>query len=86
MSFVRLSPSNLILTTVKKAEDSDAWIMQWYDQGGVDCEAKIELSRPPKRILLSNFLEEDGEPIRALNNTATIPTKRNSIITLKVTY
>ena len=29
-SLVQLGPTNLILTVIKKAEDSDAWVLQWY--------------------------------------------------------
>jgi alpha-mannosidase len=35
-SFMKLAPSNLMLTTVKKAEDSDAWVLQWSEAKGED--------------------------------------------------
>src|SRR5258706_10534223 len=44
-SFIKLSPSNLVLTELKKAEDSNAWIVQWYDAKGVETEAELTLPR-----------------------------------------
>ncbi|MBI4810162.1 MAG: alpha-mannosidase, partial [Ignavibacteriales bacterium] len=38
-SFIQLQPENLVLTTIKKAEDSEAWIFQWYDAKGEESEA-----------------------------------------------
>jgi alpha-mannosidase len=85
-SFITLSPTNLVLSTVKKAEDSDAWIVQWYDASGQDSEARLQLPQKPKKVLTTNFLEEDGEPIQATGNTLTVQTKKNSITTVKVYY
>ncbi len=85
-SFITLSPANLVLSTVKKAEDSDAWIVQWYDASGQDSEAHIQLPQKPKKVLMTNFLEEDGEPIQTNGNTLTVRTKKNSIMTVKIYY
>jgi alpha-mannosidase len=85
-SFVKLTPSNLVLTQIKKAEDSEAWVVQWYDAGGEDVQAQLTLPRPPKKVVVSNFLEEDGASITPVKNIVTVPTKKNSIVTLKITF
>src|SRR6267143_1219176 len=85
-SFFSLSPPNLILTTIKKAEDSEAWVVQWYDAGGEDTQAQLTLPQEPKKVVVSNFLEEDGSTIAHKSNTVTMPTKKNSIVTLKVYF
>ncbi|MBI3586120.1 MAG: alpha-mannosidase [Ignavibacteriales bacterium] len=85
-SFVELSPSNLVLTTIKKAEDSNAWIVQWYDAEGKDTEGTLTLPRTPKKVVTSNFLEEDGTPLELMKNSVKLKTKKNSVTTLKVYY
>ncbi|HCV44262.1 MAG TPA: hypothetical protein DGH68_12310, partial [Bacteroidetes bacterium] len=85
-SLASLAPSNLILTSIKKAEDSDAWVIQWYDASGQNTDAQLTLPQRPKKVLMTNFLEEDGEPILTNGNTVTVRTKKNSITTVKVYY
>ncbi|MBI1808201.1 MAG: hypothetical protein HYR76_14270, partial [Ignavibacteria bacterium] len=85
-SFIQLAPSNLILTTFKKAEDSDEWIVQWYDAGGKDSEAMLTLPKAPNKVLTSNFLEENGAPLAPEGNTVKVLTKKHSVVTIKVFY
>ncbi|HLF19477.1 MAG TPA: glycoside hydrolase family 38 C-terminal domain-containing protein, partial [Bacteroidota bacterium] len=85
-SFVHLSPSSLVLTTIKKAEDSRAWIIQWYDSKGEDTEATLTLPQVPKRVTMSNFLEEDSGKVESKKNVVTVRTKKNSVVTLKVLF
>ena len=85
-SFVTLSPSNLILTTLKKAEDSDAWTIQWYDAKGEDTQATLTLLQQPKRVVQSNLLEEDGRPIAFQKNSVTLRTSHHAITTIKIYF
>jgi alpha-mannosidase len=85
-SFMSLSPPNLVLTTVKRAEDSNAWILQWYDAEGKESEATLQLPRMPKKAVLSNFLEEDGTTLSLVKNIVKVPTKKDGIVTVKVTF
>jgi alpha-mannosidase len=85
-SFVQLQPANLVLTSIKKAEDSNAWIIQWYESQGIDSDAQLTLPQQPENVVESNFLEEDGAPISFLKNTIKVKTEKNSITTIKVTY
>jgi alpha-mannosidase len=62
-SLVRLSPSNLVLTTIKQAEDSNAWVVQWYESEGRASVAELTLPMKPKRVRMTNFLEEPGAEI-----------------------
>jgi len=85
-SFVKVSPSNIVLTTVKKAEDSDAWIIQWYDAKGVHGEATVTLPMTPKKVVMSNFMEDDGAPVPFEKNVLKVHTMPNSVVTVKVTF
>ncbi|HLX11197.1 MAG TPA: glycoside hydrolase family 38 C-terminal domain-containing protein, partial [Bacteroidota bacterium] len=85
-SFVSLEPSNLILTVVKKAEDSNAWVLQWYDSEGKTTDATLTLPQTVKKAVMSNFLEEDGAPLTASGNTVKAKTKSHGVVTVKVWF
>jgi alpha-mannosidase len=85
-SFLQLSPRQLVLTTIKKAEDSQAWIVQWYNTGREETQASLLLPRKPARVVQSNFLEEDGGPVPCTSNTVNVTTPHFGITTLKIYY
>ncbi|TAK54699.1 MAG: hypothetical protein EPO24_12960, partial [Bacteroidetes bacterium] len=85
-SFISLSPQNLILTSVKQAEDSNAWILQWYETQGIETQAVLTLPLQPKSVVRSNVLEEDGMAATSVKNVVNITTDKNSITTIKVLY
>jgi alpha-mannosidase len=85
-SFVQLAPASLILTTIKKAEDSEAWILQWYDARGEDSEAKLTLPRAPTKVVKSSFLETDGGPEVFKGTQVRVPTKKNATTTIKIYF
>ncbi len=85
-SFLQLGPPNLVLTVLKKAEDSDAWIVQWYETSGEDSEAVLWLPQVPTKVVMSNFMEEDGTAVAIDGHMVRVQTKKNSVVTLKITY
>lgn len=85
-SFIQLTPSNLILTTLKKAEDSDEWIVQWYDVEGKNTEARLTLPAVPRSVVYSNFLEESGSPVPFEGKIVKAATKKYSVVTVKVRF
>ncbi|HMD14972.1 MAG TPA: glycosyl hydrolase-related protein, partial [Bacteroidota bacterium] len=85
-SFIRLEPANLVLTTVKKAEDSDAWIVQWYETDGKDVDAVLTLPNSPQKVLTTNVMEEDGTVVPSMGKSVNIPTKKYSTKTVKVYF
>jgi len=85
-SFGTLNPSNLILTTIKKAESGEAWMYQFYEAHGVDAQAELVLPAAPKKVVRSNFLEDEGDAIPFTGNRVTLPVKRNTVVTLLITY
>lgn len=81
---VRLAPEGYVLDAIKKAEDGDAWILQWYDAKGEDGTAVLTLPFTPKRVVSTSFLEEDGAPVPFEKNVIRVPTRANAIVTIKV--
>lgn len=85
-SFIKLEPENLILTVLKKAEDSDAWVCQWYDASGMETDGTLTLSKPPVKVVSSNFLEDEGAPVPFKGNMVSVKTKKNGITTVKIYF
>ena len=85
-SFIKLESDDLILTSVKKALDSDAWVIQWYESKGKDSEATLTLPGVPKKVVESNFIEIDGQQIKFEGNVIKLNTKKFSVMTIKVYY
>jgi alpha-mannosidase len=86
-SFFRVEPSNVILTTVKKAEDSNALILRYYEWAGKDTQVKIDLPQGAVSATPTNLMENpDGAPIPVHNNSITVEAKPYSIDTLEVTF
>ena len=87
LQFVRIEPDNLILTSIKKAEDEGGtWIVQWVDVLGEESEAKLTLPGNPKTAMRSNFLEDDGPIVPIALNTLHVPTGKNEVVTVKVRF
>ncbi|MCX6138770.1 MAG: glycosyl hydrolase-related protein [Ignavibacteriales bacterium] len=57
-SFVGVEPKNCILNSIKKSEDGNDWILQFYESGGQAAAAVVTLPRPIRRAVRTNFLEE----------------------------
>jgi alpha-mannosidase len=86
-SFFRVEPSNIILTTVKKAEDSNALIVRYYEWAGKDTRVKIDLPPGAVSAVVTNLMEvPEGTPIPVHNNSITIEAKPYSIDTVEVTF
>ena len=85
-SFVGFECEGAVLTTAKKAEDSDAWVLQWYDAEGKASTAALRFARVPKKVVRSDFLEADGEEIPVRGTELKVPTPRHAVVTLKVTF
>jgi len=64
-SFARSECPHVVLDTVKKAEDEDAWILRVYEfqQAGSDAAA-LRFGRPLRRAVECNVLEEGDLPVR----------------------
>ena len=85
-SFAQITPANLVLTSLKKSEDGEAWVVQWYDAEGIGADAIVTFPRTPKKVVMSNFLEEVGSPVPVQNGSVSVRTRASSIVTLRVSY
>jgi alpha-mannosidase len=84
--FLRLEPSNLIMTALKKYEDDDSISLRFYEAEGRENEpAHIKLFRPIKQAWKTNLIEEEAEPITVNSDgTVKLDVKPWEIVTLKL--
>ena len=73
--FLKLSPSNLILTAMKKSEDDEDVVIRFYEAEGRQAIAKVLLFKAIKQAWKTNLIEEEPE---------ALPVKPDGSLELKV--
>ncbi len=77
--------ANLVLDTIKLAEDSDAVVLRFYECHGGSGVAHARVGWPVGRAVYCDFLEEDGNAVTvASDGSLEIPYRPFQIITVKV--
>lgn len=86
-SFASLSPENFVLTSIKKSEENEnVFIYQFYETDGKDSVAQLRFDTHPKRVEISNFLEDEGQPVKFKGNQVDLKVRGNSVVTLRVSF
>jgi len=83
-SFVEVEAESTILETVKKAEDSDALILRFYEYGNRREKVRVALKRKIKKVNESNLIEEDIAEIESESSNFEFEIKPYEIRTFKV--
>jgi alpha-mannosidase len=86
-SFVSVRQQNVVLTAMKKAEDSDALIFRFYEWAGKS--GNIQFSVPPGATgaTLTNLMEKpEGSALSMTANQITAPIHPFEILTVRVDY
>jgi alpha-mannosidase len=86
-SFVSVSPDNVVLTAVKKAEDANALIFRVYEWAGK--AATVEFHVPPgaTAATVTNMMETpEGGALPLTGDTVKAPIKPFEILTVRVDY
>ena len=83
-SLVSVSEPNLILETVKQAEDSGDLIFRMYEAYNKQTDVTVSLGFAPKRVALCDLMENECSPLAVDGASFSLPVKPFEIITLKV--
>jgi len=83
-SFLKVSPNNLILSALKKAEDSDEVILRFFETKGEETMAELELFRKIGRCTVANLLEQEEYELKPDHNKLKFEVKPFEIVTLKL--
>lgn len=83
-SFISIDCNNVIIDTIKKAEDDRSLIVRCYEALGMDCVCEMQLQHTVKQVQTVSMMEDQGEDIEINNNRVTLAFKPFEIITLRI--
>lgn len=83
-SLVRADKENIIIDTVKKAEDSDAVIVRFYEAYDRRTTVKLDFGFDVKKAYLCDLMENNLEEVPVEGNSVTVPAHNFEIVTLKI--
>jgi alpha-mannosidase len=87
-SFISVSPSNVILTAVKKAEDSNALLFRVYESAGKQSEVTLHVPQGGNSATATNLMEnpETDDKVELKADQATFTVHPWEIQTIRVNY
>jgi alpha-mannosidase len=86
LSFVELKPENLVLTTLKKSEDTSEVVMRFFETKGEKTSGVVNLFREPSSVKVVNLLEEEEEEIEFRDGEIRLEVEPFAIVTLKLKF
>jgi len=84
LSLVSHDHRNIMVEAVKKAEDSDATVIRFYEFENRRTDTALRLSGKAKKIWLCNMLEEKEQLLAEDTDCVTVPTEPFGIMTILV--
>jgi len=84
IDFFRLEPGNLILETVKPAEDGRGWIVRLYDFQRRRGTGKLACGFSVREAWRTTILEEDQEQLDTSGSVISFPFRPYEVITLRL--
>ena len=83
-SFAAVDDPNVVLDTIKRAEDSDALVLRLYEAHGARGSARLRLSSPFESAVTANALEEELGRLDADGDAIVIPYRPHELVTVVV--
>ncbi|MDX6563547.1 MAG: alpha-mannosidase, partial [Gaiellales bacterium] len=83
-SFASVDDPNLVLDTIKRAEDSDALVLRLYEAHGARGRARLRVAAPYSSARRANVLEDDGEALEIDGDAVVVPYRPHEILTVKL--
>ncbi len=86
-SFVSVAPSDIVLTAMKKAEDSHSLEFHFYEWAGKSGELALRVPPGATAAVETNLMETpEGSPLPLRDNEVRVPFKPFEILALRVDY
>jgi alpha-mannosidase len=83
-SFAAVDDENLVLDTIKRAEDSDALVLRLYEAHGGRGTARLLLGLPFDSATRANALEDPREPLATVEGAVELPYRPHELVTVLV--
>ncbi len=81
---VTAMPNNVVVDTVKPAEDGDGWIVRIYESHGAATKARLAFGVPIENVGLSNTLEDDVAPMTPEAHGCAVTLRPFQLMTLRL--
>jgi alpha-mannosidase len=86
-AYVSVKPENVVLTAVKKAEDSNGLIFRVYEWAGKSGDVDIHVPKGATGATQTNLMEKpEGTALKLVGDTVTAPIHPFEILTVRVDY
>ena len=86
-SFVSVDADDVVLTAMKKAEDSHALIFHMYEWAGKNADVQVNVPPGATDAVETNLLEQgDEKPLALAGDKVTVPIHAYEIVTVRVNY
>jgi len=86
-SFASVSPENVVLTAVKKAEDANGLIFRVYEWAGKAATAEFHVPPGATGATVTNLMETpEGDPLQVTGDVVKVPIHPYEILTIRVDY
>jgi alpha-mannosidase len=86
-SFVSVTPEDVVLTAMKKAEDSDGLIFHMYEWAGKSGDVELQVPPGATSAVETNLMENpQGSPLSVTADKVTVPIHPYEILALRVDY
>jgi alpha-mannosidase len=87
-SFVAVKESNVVLTAIKKAEDSDGLILRLYEWAGKDGAVEVHIPTGATSATLTNLMEKSEGAALTIDSSdrISVPVHPFEIVTVRVDY
>ncbi len=81
---VSAEPANVVIDTIKPAEDGKGFVVRLYESAGSASSARLAFGVPIRSFTLSNTLEDALAPVACEANTCTLSLRPFQIVTLRI--
>ncbi len=86
-SFASVSPDNVVLTAVKKAEDANGLIFRVYEWAGKSATAEFHVPSGATGATVTNLMETpEGSALTVTGDVVKVPIHPYEILTIRVDY
>jgi alpha-mannosidase len=86
-AYVTVKPENIVLTALKKAEDSNGLIFRVYEWAGKSGDVEIHVPRGATGATVTNLMEKpEGSALKIAGDTVTAAIHPYEILTVRVDY
>ena len=83
-SFLTVAQDNVVVTAFKKAEESDDFVVRFYEWAGKTADIRLQFAAPLQSAADANLIEKMGNSLPVHENEVTVATKPYEVRTVQL--